>query len=181
MLDFLRRRSPSSNTLVGIISDVRARWRFKLLMRGAVGMAAVTLVLFLIAAYGMEWARFSTASVLAGRVGLLVAFLASAYWFLLRPLRRKVTDEQVALYLEEHEPSLQETLISAVEASRHGNPQSASLVNKVVEQAIERCTIADAPRKVERQPLRRYGTALGIVAAAAIAAILVGPGFLRSE
>ena len=62
MLDFLRRRSPSSNTLVGIISDVRARWRFKLLMRGAVGMAAVTLVLFLIAAYGMEWARFSTLS-----------------------------------------------------------------------------------------------------------------------
>ena len=34
------------------------------------------------------------------------------------PLRRKVTDEQVALYLEEHEPSLQATLLSAVEASQ---------------------------------------------------------------
>src|SRR3712207_7563403 len=34
--------------------------------------------------------------------------------------------------------------------------------------------------RVERQPLRRYATALGIVAVAAIIALLVGPGFLRN-
>jgi hypothetical protein len=166
MLEHLRRRSPSSNSLVAIISEVRSRWRFKLLMRGAVGMAAIALVLFLLAASGMEWARFSPASILAGRVLLLVAFIACALWFLVRPLRRQVTDEQVALYLEEHEPSLQATLISAVEASRHGKPESAALVKKVVEQAIERCTAADAPRSVERLPVRRYATALAVVAVA---------------
>src|SRR5689334_5906749 len=89
MLEHLRRRSPSSNppaagqdSLVAIISEVRSRWRFKLLMRGAVGMAAFAFVLFLLTASGMEWARFSPASILAGRVLLLVAFVGCALWFL---------------------------------------------------------------------------------------------------
>jgi len=180
MLEHLRRRSPASNSLLAIISDVRSRWRIKLLMRGAVGMAGIAFAIFLVAAYGMEWARFSPASILAGRVILLVALIACALWFLVRPLRRQVSDEQVALYLEEHEPSLQATLISAVEASRDGNPQSAALVKRVVEQAIERCVAADAARRVERLPLRRYATALGVVAVAALLSGLVGPGFIRS-
>src|SRR6186713_2355367 len=174
MLEHLRRRSPASNSLLAIISDVRSRWRIKLLMRGAVGMAGIAFAIFLVAAYGMEWARFSPASILAGRVILLVALIACALWFLVRPLRRQVSDEQVALYLEEHEPSLQATLISAVEASRDGNPQSAALVKRVVEQAIERCVAADAARRVERLPLRRYATALGVVAVAALLSGLVG-------
>jgi hypothetical protein len=180
MLEHLRRRTPSSNSLVAIISEVRSRWRFKLLMRGAVGMAGIAFLLFLLAASGMEWARFSPASILAGRVILLVALIACALWFLVRPLRRQVTDEQVAMYLEEHEPTLQATLISAVEASREGKAQSAALVKKVVEQAIERCTAADAPRKVEQLPLRRYATALGVVGVVAILAVWFGPSFVRS-
>src|SRR5918993_4250545 len=180
MLEFLRRRSTSSNTLLGIISEVRARWRFKLLMRGAVCMAGLTLGIFLLAAYGMEWARFSPASVLAGRVALAAVLAAGAVWFLVRPMRRRVTDEQVAMYLEEHEPSLQATLISAVEASREGRPQSAALVNKVVQQAIEKCAEADAARRVERLPMRRYATALAVVGVVALVAMLIGPGFLRN-
>ncbi len=88
------------------------------------------------------------------------ALFAAAAWFLVRPLRRKVSDEQVALYLEEHEPSLQATLLSAVEASQHGRPESAALVQRVVEQAIEKCAEIDASRRVERLPLRRNGVAL---------------------
>jgi hypothetical protein len=180
MLEHLRRRSPSSNTLLGIIGDVRSRWRLKLLMRGIVCVAGIAFAIFLLAASGREWARFSAASIIAGRVGVAVVLAACAWWFLLRPMRRRVSDEQVALYLEEHEPSLQAILISAVEASRQGKPESAVLVNKVVQQAIERCTAADAPRRVERQPLRRYSTALGVVGVVTVLALLVGPGFLRN-
>ena len=84
MLEHLRRRSPASNSLLAIISDVRSRWRIKLLMRGAVGMAGIAFAIFLVAAYGMEWARFSPASILAGRVILLAALIACALWFLVR-------------------------------------------------------------------------------------------------
>ena len=44
--------------------------------------------------------------------------VAAGAWFFARPLSRKVTDEQVALYLEEHEPTLDSTILSAMEASR---------------------------------------------------------------
>src|SRR5918993_5431581 len=122
-----------------IIAEVRARWRAKLVLRGVVRVAAVALGLFLLAAYGMEWAKFTAASIIAARVLMAVALAASVYFFLFVPLRRRVTDEQVALYLEEHEPSLQATLISAVEASRTSRTlTSTALVQRLVEQAIER-------------------------------------------
>ena len=105
--------------------------------------------------------------------------LASVLWFIVRPLRRRVTDDQVALYLEEHEPSLQATLVSAVEASRTGHGESAALIRRVVEQAIAACQRANAPRTVESKPLRRYGVVLAGAAVVAVLAVLVGPAFIR--
>ena len=131
MFDNLRRRSLSPTSLLDIISEVRTRWRMKLALKGALSVAAIAFGLFLLAAYGMEWARFSGASIIAARVVMLVVLAASAYWFLFVPLRRRVTDEQVALYLEEHEPSLQATLLSAVETSQSGHvPESTALVRR---------------------------------------------------
>ena len=128
-------RHSSPGTLLDIIQQARSRWRMKLALRGVVRVIAIAFLLVLIAAYGLDWARFTATSILVARIGLFSALFAAAAWFLVRPLRRKVSDEQVALYLEEHEPSLQATLLSAVEASQHGRPESAALVRRVVEQA----------------------------------------------
>jgi hypothetical protein len=171
MLENSRRRSPSSSNLLEIIAHARRRWRYKLLMRGALTVAGIACVLLLVAAYGLDWARFSREAIILARVTLGAALLGAIVWFLVRPMRRKVTDEQVALYLEEHEPTLQSTLVSAVEASRTGEPQSAALVQRVVEQAVERCTELDATRRLERLPLRRYGTALAALAVIALLAV----------
>src|SRR5688572_31043835 len=100
MLENLRSHSTPPNDLFGIIAHVRTRWRLKLALRGAACVLGVAFVLFLLAAYGMEWLRFTTASIIASRVLLAVAFGLSVYWFLVRPLRRHVSDDQVALYLE---------------------------------------------------------------------------------
>src|SRR5688500_9878727 len=139
MLEYLRDRSTPPTDLVGIISHVRNRWRLKLALRGALYVLGAAFALFLVAAFAMEAVRFTGASIIASRVILAVAFAVSVFWFLVRPLRRKVTDEQVALYLEEHEPSLQATLLSAVEASRSGSGvESEVRVRKVGEQEIGR-------------------------------------------
>ena len=51
------------------------------------------------------------------------AFAALVAWWLAWPFRRRVTDLQVALYVEEHEPSLQAAILSAVDAgAMHGAP-----------------------------------------------------------
>ena len=68
----------------------------------------------------------------------------------------------MALYLEEHEPSLQATLLSAVESSRNGDRrESAALVRKVVEQAIEACVRMDAARRADQAPLKQVGVGAG--------------------
>src|ERR1051325_2307224 len=180
MLEFLRRGSTPPDSLLAIIAEVRSRWRLKLALRGLLRMALVAVALFAIAAYGMEWARFTTASIIVARVALVLAMLGSIAWFLVRPLRQRVTDEQVALYLEENEPALQATLLSAVEASRAGKPESEALVRRVVEQAIQQCAELDSARKVERLPLRRNGVALIALAAVTVGALVVGPAFFRT-
>lgn len=181
MLEYLRHRSTPPTDLLGIIAYVRGRWRMKLAVRGAVTILFIALAVFFVAASGLQWARFSVPSIIAARVLLGLALAASGFWFLVRPMRRKVTDEQVALYLEEHEPALQTTLVSAVEASKAGRDwESTALVRRLVEQAIERCMEMDAARRVERLPIRRYGAALATVAVVAVLTVAFGPAFLRS-
>src|SRR5205823_9843006 len=89
-------------------------------------------------AYLMQWSRFTPASILFARLVLAASIVFSVYFLLVKPLRRKVTDDQVALYLEEKEPSLQTMLISAVESSREGRHwESSALVEKLVAQRSE--------------------------------------------
>ena len=179
--EYLQRRSTPPADLPQIINEVRSRWRLKLALRGVVWSAGTAVVLFLVAAYALEWARFSATSIIAARGVLAAAVVASVFYFLVRPLRRRVTDEQVALYLEEHEPSLQATLVSAVEASREGaNSESAVLIRRLVEQALEACASTDAARRVEEAPLRRWGVVLAGVSLAAILMVVLGPAFLRN-
>src|ERR1051325_6773003 len=165
--------------LLAIIAEVRRRWRLKLALRGIVRVVIVAMVLVLAATYGIEWARSSGLSILLSRIGFGLVLVVSALWFVVRPLRRRVTDDQVALYLEEHEPSLEATLLSAVEASRTGHGGSEALINRVVEQAIAACQRANASRTVESRPLRRYGAVLAGAAVAALLAVALGPSFIR--
>ena len=179
--EYLRRRSTPPTALHEVINEVRARWRMKLALRGLASAAGVSVLLFLIAAYTMEWARFSAGSIIGARVALAAALLATFYYFLVRPLRRQVSDEQVALYLEEHEPSLQATLVSAVDASRAGaDPESAVLIRRLVEQALEACATSNAARRIEQEPLRRWGVTLAGLAVAAVLIVLLGPAFVRN-
>ena len=112
--------------LTGIIQFVRARWRRKLAVRGTLRVIATAVALFFALAYGMQWLRFSAASIVGARLLLVAALGAAIYWFLIKPLRRQVTDDQVALYLEEKEPALQTMLVSAVESSREARAQRTS-------------------------------------------------------
>jgi hypothetical protein len=103
-----------------------------------------------------------------------------AYLFVVRPLLRSVSDEQVALYLEEHEPSLEAAIISAVEAQRSGEQTySPALIRKLVQSAVQKVRALEDGRRVERNPVRRYSGALSGVFAIAAAIFLLGPAYMR--
>lgn len=174
-------RAPISSELVDIIHQVRRRWRVKLALRGTLGVVGLGLLVLLVSAYGLESWRFTPAAIVTFRAVLGLALAGLVAYLLVRPLLRKTSDEQVALYLEEHEPSLQAAIISAVEA-RDGDadsPYSASLVRRLVESAVEKCREIDGGRAVERVPVRRYGATLAAIALGAVALFMFGPAYLR--
>jgi len=180
MLDFLKSASTPPTDLLGIIRYVRARWRARLAVKGSVRLIAVNVAVFFALAYLMQWSRFTPASILFSRLVLAGSIVGAMYFFIVRPLRRRVSDDQVALYLEEKEPSLQTMLISAVESSREGRHwESSALVEKLVAQAVEKCCEADTARRAEHGPLRINGAIFASVVTAAVLAVLLGPAFFR--
>ena len=102
--------------LMEIIADLRSRWRMKIALRGLAIVAAAGVFALLVSAVGLERFGFTPAAVVAFRVLTYLTIVVLAVQYVIRPLMRKVTDETIALYLEEHEPTLEATVLSALSA-----------------------------------------------------------------
>ena len=165
--------------LTGIIRDIRKRWRLKLAVRGAAFVVAGFLLTLLLSAYALETLKFSPGSIIAFRVAMVMILLALAGYFFVLPQWRRVSDEQVALYLEEWDPSLETAILSALEAEKGSSSHSPALASRLVEQAIERCSTIERGRRLEAQPLKRYAAAIGGAVAVALLALVLGPAYLR--
>jgi hypothetical protein len=171
--------------LLRVIHKVRNRWRLRLALRGAAIVIALGFIVFAMSAYGMDYFRYSEGAVVAFRVFAYLAIAALTVRFLvLLPLFRRVSEEQVALYIEEHEPSLQQALVSAVEAgaaeSEELNPDhSPALIRKLVYQAVEKCETMDYGRRVEHRSLQKASGTMTAFAALGMVAVLLSPAFLR--
>src|SRR6185436_16453768 len=100
-----------------VIRQIRNRWRLKLALRGVVVVVAGSLLALLLSASGLEALRFSGPAIVLFRVLVVAVFATLAAAWLWRPLKRQVSDQQVALYLEEQDPSLEASILSAVEAA----------------------------------------------------------------
>jgi hypothetical protein len=165
--------------LLEVVRQVRRRWRIKLALRGAVGFQIAAVAAIIAIAYILEALKFTPAAILAFRVITGLVFVAAATWFFARPLSRRVTDEQVAMYLEEHEPTLDSTILSAMEATERPGDWSPELIRKLIEHAIERVHEIQEGERVEREPMKRYAWVAGAVALAAIALFTFGPAYFR--
>lgn len=169
--------------LIKVIRSVRRRWRLRVTVRGAAIVLASVLIVFLVSAYGMDRFHFSPTAVLAFRVFAYVALVGVAVRFLILPLARRVSDERIALYLEEHEPSLEAQLLSAIEFGRAGggtsNNFSPALVERLVRNAAEQCRRIDFGRRVEARSLvQSSGLLVGVTMLSALV-LLISPPFLR--
>ncbi|RPJ58394.1 MAG: hypothetical protein EHM24_28745, partial [Acidobacteria bacterium] len=170
--------------LLRIIREVRSRWRWKVVLRSVTVLVGAGILALLAAAYGLEQFRFSPASVIAFRAAMYVVLVALGWLFFVRPLGRRVSDQQVALYLEEHEKSLQEVLVSAVDVGSPERPiertgESAELLRQLVRSAVERCQASDLGRGLERESLHRSLVTIAAIAAIAALVFGLGPAYLR--
>ncbi|MCC7240653.1 MAG: hypothetical protein IT180_01900, partial [Acidobacteria bacterium] len=164
--------------LIGVVRQVRRRWRTKLAIRGAAGFLVAGLLAILAMAAALDYLRFSPESIFWFRILTGLLLVGAAAWFFVRPLLRRVSDEQVALYLEEHEPSLESTILTAM-AAPGDRSASPALVRRMMETAVERLHAVEDGARIERQPLRKFSLTVGIVSAVALAAFTIGPAVLR--
>ncbi len=170
--------------LLHVIRRVRGRWRWKVVLRSVTVLVGAAILALLAVAYGLERFRFSPAAIVVARVVTYVGLVVLGWFFFVRPLGRRVSDQQVALYLEEHEPSFQQALVSAVDAGSADRPvgrsgESAELLEQLVKSAVERCRQSDAGRGLERRSLRRSMAVLGAITAVATVVFTFGPAYLR--
>ena len=152
------------------------------MVRGAVLVVAGTLVALFLSASSLEALRFSPGAIISFRLIALAIFAALVYQFLVRPMRRQVTDTQVAMYLEENDPTLEAAILSAIEATSGSviaQDHSPHLVDKLVQQSIEQCRHAMSGHHVDRRGVKRYAMTLGGVAIAALLLVILGPAYLR--
>src|SRR5687768_13184806 len=127
-----------------VLRDVRLRWRLRLALRGAAVVAAVALAATLLAAAGVERLQFDAGFRLGARVAAYVVVAAVAVWALLLPMLRQAPDRRVALYLEEHEPTLDAAVLSAVEHGTDAPGAARSpFARRLAEVAVQRAHSVD--------------------------------------
>lgn len=168
--------------LVNIIRHVRARWRTKLLLRGGLILVGGGLLALFLASWGLHAAKFSPAAVLGFRIAIFAVFATLAGFWLVKPLRRRVTDMQVALYIEEHDPKLQAAMLSAVEvgaAHPAGPTESTPVIDRLVDQAVEKCRSLEGGKAVGQRAIQRHATGLAVVGGVTLLLLVVGPDFFR--
>ena len=175
--------SETRQELVNVVRQVRNRWRQRMLLRGGIIFLVGAIVAIALASYGLQAWKFSPQSVTWLRVGVFSVFALLLGVWLIRPMGRKVSDLQVALYVEEHEPSLQAAILSAVDVARAADAGDsevpAVIVEKMIAQAVEKAKTIEGGRAVGRKALRLSAVALGTIAAVVALSLAVGPEFLR--
>ncbi len=141
------------------------------------------LLAIVLASIGLQSFKFSPESVTGLRIALFATFALLVGLWLVWPMRRRVSDMQVALYVEEHEPSLQAAILAAVDVSQPSldgaPPVPAAIVEKMVAQAVEKCRTIEGGKAVGRRTLRRLAVALTTAAGVVALLLSIGPEFLR--
>jgi len=117
----------------------------------------------------------------AVRVVLFAAVMAAALVMAARhvakPMLRAIPDEQIAMYVEEHNPSFEGALIAAAEF-RQGHwlsDQQAELVDAIIHEAAARAERIDLRTVLDFSRLRKYGVAAIVVVAAYVGAGVLFP------
>jgi len=168
----------ANRRLLELVASIRWRWRTRIFLRGLSLVGAVSGAVLFLSAIGLEQMRYTAEAVVWMRLLTWGTFVLTIAWFIVRPLLRRATDEQVALYLEEHEPALEHAVVSALDV---GNSTfSPALGEQLVQSALERARKVEYGRRVEQSALYRFGGALTAVAVFGLALAVMGPSHLRT-
>ena len=139
--------------IIGALRTVRWTWRWLTFSEGVlmcIGILACTMTGALVC-FALPLPRWLRIGIILLGIGIGIWTLV---WFLLRPLRRKLTDATVAAHLEKTEPAFQSRILSAVQLKETLTENQFGYAPEFVEQLI-----FETAREVERiQPKQVFAT-----------------------
>jgi len=166
------------------LRQVRARYTLRMLFRGLAIVASGTLLGIVISAYSLDAFRYSRNALWAVTAILYVWIAFLVLRFVILPLgrsRKQASDAAIARYIEEHEPSLDAALRSAVDAAAtpRGPGETNALETRLVDDVVTRLEAFDLPREVEKAEMRQAAIALAAVTVAGVAFYFLAPAFIQ--
>src|SRR5262252_9213121 len=151
------------------IALVRGRWKAFLWFRGLAWILGVMVASLLIGLALANSTGISGWTVSLLRLGLLAAVLFTIFKALVLPLRRTPTDTQLARFIEEKNPGLEDRLVSAVEAIHKSKTEQVAFVHLLINDTLQRTRHVRFGDQVNK---RKFSTFAALTAAFAIALIV---------
>ena len=169
--------NPQNRILQDRIHAVIRRWRYLILLKGS-AMLVISLIAGLALTFTLD-SFFSLGN--TARLLLLTLTLAATggilYLALIRPLLKTPSSDQVARFIEEKHPQLEDRLVTAVELGEADNPRiSQQILDKLLDDARFHIEPINLPRT-----MRAQSTMLWSSVAAALAVLAGGLLFSRLD
>jgi len=106
--------------------------------------------------------------------GIIGALLYLSYRFIIKPLRKKRTERDVALQIEHQHPELEDRLVSSLQfgEQEETDPIASHLIDRLVADTAERTKDIDFNATVDRRPMvKRWGIVFATIAFCCLLAI----------
>ena len=162
--------------LLARIRFVRRGWRSQNLARGIAILSVLATGLLILGVWGADLFGFTPAAIWASRLATGVAILFAALRYVYFPLRRRISDVQIAQFIEERFPQLQDRLITAVE---YGETTAGSgMVDLVVRDALDKSDVFDFSIFVDKKKVISYSAVVALSILALTGLVIWGPPFL---
>src|SRR2546423_4897191 len=139
------------------IALVRGRWKTFLWLRGLAWVLGVTVVSLLIGLALANSTSISGWTITALRLGLVAAFIFTVFKALVLPLRRTPSDTQLARFVEEKNPGLEDRLVSAVEAIHKSKTEQIAFVHLLIKDALDRTKHLRFRDQVNKRKFSTFG------------------------
>src|SRR5215470_11967805 len=159
------------------IGIVRSKWKAFLWLRGLAWVFGVAVGALIIGLALADSPSISGWTVTALRLGLFAAVIAAVIKALVLPLRRTPTDTQLARFIEEKNPGLNDSLVSAVDAIKNARPEQLTFVHLLTRDVLERTKHVRFGDQINKRKFNTFGALTGGFAIALLVALYVASFF----
>src|SRR6185369_6003252 len=165
------------------VNAVRSVWKRTEMMKGGATLLAdaVVVVLALIVIDAIYHLPAPARGLLLA--GGLVTLVGAAFLVLVRPLKRKLPDNELAIYVESRYPALNGTLMAAVEYEQYDlkDQLQAGLVGALVVDCLDRAAQFNLADAIDTRRLKTRAIAAVVLLAFFLGAALIKPDLVQHQ